>query len=197
MVTRPVSFSIGRTGRILLVVAFGVAAAASASAGQITAEQRAACTPDAVRLCSSEIPDVARVTACMKAKQASLSSRCRAAFASANISETTTVRVSHVAPMQRARGVSQYTVSHVNHVQPQLHQHRWARSGRGLRIARQVISGFAMACGTQALPAEICNGSFLSSGALSSSGFSSGLLSSGVLNSDLLSSGLVSSFLGQ
>jgi hypothetical protein len=196
MVTKPISFSIGRAGRVLLVVAFGVAAAAS-NASAFTAEQKAACTPDAVRLCSSEIPDVARVTACMSAKQASLSPRCRAAFASANIDEGTNVRVSHVAPMQRVRGVSQYSVSHANHFQALPHQRRWAHSGRGMRIAKQVMAGFAMACGTQALPADICSGSFLSSGALSSSGFSSGMLSSGMLNSDLLSSGLVSGFLGQ
>jgi hypothetical protein len=45
-----------------------------------TPEQEQACTPDAFRLCSSEIPDVDRVTACMIRKQSQLSPGCRAFF---------------------------------------------------------------------------------------------------------------------
>ncbi|MGJ5176593.1 hypothetical protein ACQR16_06595 [Bradyrhizobium oligotrophicum] len=45
-----------------------------------TAEQEQACTGDAFRLCSSEIPDVDRVTACMVRRQAELSPPCRAQF---------------------------------------------------------------------------------------------------------------------
>jgi len=41
---------------------------------------RQACTPDAMRLCSNVIPDVARVTACMKAKYSQLSPACRVAM---------------------------------------------------------------------------------------------------------------------
>ena len=41
---------------------------------------RQACTPDAMRLCSDVIPDVARVTACMKAKSSQLSEACRVAM---------------------------------------------------------------------------------------------------------------------
>jgi hypothetical protein len=41
---------------------------------------RQACTPDAMRLCSDVIPDVARVTACMKAKYSLLSPSCRVAM---------------------------------------------------------------------------------------------------------------------
>jgi hypothetical protein len=66
------------------------AAAGTANAGagdQGTAEQRAACTPDALRLCSSEIPDVTRIAACMRANRAKLSARCRATFESASASE--------------------------------------------------------------------------------------------------------------
>lgn len=51
------------------------------SAGQAyTPEQEQACTGDAFRLCSSEIPDVSRVTACMVAKKSQLSPGCRAQF---------------------------------------------------------------------------------------------------------------------
>ncbi len=42
--------------------------------------ERQACTPDAMRLCSDAIPDVARVTACMKAKSSQLSEACRVAM---------------------------------------------------------------------------------------------------------------------
>jgi hypothetical protein len=42
---------------------------------------REACTPDAVRLCSDVIPDVAKVTACMHAKASELSAACRIAMA--------------------------------------------------------------------------------------------------------------------
>ena len=43
--------------------------------------ERQACTPDAMRLCGDAIPDVAKVTACMKAKYSQLSAPCRAAMA--------------------------------------------------------------------------------------------------------------------
>jgi hypothetical protein len=45
-----------------------------------TPEQEQACTGDAFRLCSSEIPNVDRVTACMIAKKSQLSPPCRAQF---------------------------------------------------------------------------------------------------------------------
>lgn len=45
-----------------------------------TAEERNACTGDVFRLCSSEIPNVDRIVACLKSKKASLSSACRSVF---------------------------------------------------------------------------------------------------------------------
>ena len=45
-----------------------------------TAEQEQLCTGDAMRLCSSEIPDVSRVTACMIQKRAMLSEGCKSVF---------------------------------------------------------------------------------------------------------------------
>ncbi len=39
-------------------------------------EARQACAPDAVRLCSEFIPDVPKITACMKRKHAQLSKEC-------------------------------------------------------------------------------------------------------------------------
>ena len=45
-----------------------------------TQEQQQLCTSDAMRLCSSEIPDVDRVTACMIAKRSQLSDGCKSVF---------------------------------------------------------------------------------------------------------------------
>ncbi|WP_375415083.1 hypothetical protein [uncultured Bradyrhizobium sp.] len=47
-------------------------------------EQEQLCTGDAMRLCSSEIPDVERVTACMIRQKAQLSDGCRSVFAPAH-----------------------------------------------------------------------------------------------------------------
>jgi hypothetical protein len=47
---------------------------------QGTPEQRQACTPDAIRLCSDFIPDVPKITKCMKAKYKELSEPCRLAM---------------------------------------------------------------------------------------------------------------------
>jgi hypothetical protein len=62
---------------ILLALLFGRADHASAQGSEAA---RQACTPDAMRLCSDVIPDVARVTACMKAKSSQLSQACRFAM---------------------------------------------------------------------------------------------------------------------
>lgn len=43
-------------------------------------DQRRLCTPDVLRLCSSEIPDVERITACMRRQRANLSEGCRSVF---------------------------------------------------------------------------------------------------------------------
>ena len=64
---------------MLLATVLGVSI--SPAAGQTyTPEQEQACTGDAFRLCSSEIPDVGRVTACMVAKKDQLSPPCRVYF---------------------------------------------------------------------------------------------------------------------
>jgi hypothetical protein len=60
---------------------FGLVLAAgfTPAAAQGSAAQQQACTPDAMRLCGEFIPDVAKITACMSRKRASLSPACRAA----------------------------------------------------------------------------------------------------------------------
>jgi len=45
-----------------------------------TAEQQQYCTADALRLCSSEVPDVDRITACMFRNRSQLSPDCRKVF---------------------------------------------------------------------------------------------------------------------
>jgi hypothetical protein len=51
-----------------------------AAAFAYTPEQEQACSGDALRLCSSEIPDVERITACMAQHKAELSPPCQAQF---------------------------------------------------------------------------------------------------------------------
>jgi len=64
-----------------LMLATALSVSMLPGAGQAyTPEQEQACTSDAFRLCSSEIPDVDRVTACMVAKKSQLSPPCRAQF---------------------------------------------------------------------------------------------------------------------
>jgi hypothetical protein len=62
------------------LVALCSASMLPAAALAYTPEQQQACTGDAFRLCSSEIPDVDRVTACMIRNKAQLSPECRAQF---------------------------------------------------------------------------------------------------------------------
>jgi hypothetical protein len=45
-----------------------------------TPEQRAACAPDAFRLCASYIPDATNVEACLRQRKSDLSDACRVVF---------------------------------------------------------------------------------------------------------------------
>ena len=51
-----------------------------ASAESVYAEKRRLCTGDAFRLCSSEIPNVELVTACMRRQRDRLSDGCKSVF---------------------------------------------------------------------------------------------------------------------
>jgi len=67
----------------LLIVMAALAAASPALAQEGTASQRAACTPDVIRLCHPGIADAlnhSRVIACIKANAKKLSPACRAAL---------------------------------------------------------------------------------------------------------------------
>jgi len=69
-----------RLERLAGVVLTLVVGAWPAAGWSYTMEQQQACMGDAFRLCSSEIPDVSRVTACMVRRQTELSSGCRIYF---------------------------------------------------------------------------------------------------------------------
>jgi hypothetical protein len=78
-----------QTERIALGVALaigGIVAQSAAFAEEYrgTLEQQMACTPDVWRLCSDQIPDVSRITACLQQNTPQLSSGCRAVFQSNN-----------------------------------------------------------------------------------------------------------------
>jgi hypothetical protein len=68
----------------LLLLVAGIAASGalwpSASRAFTQEDARRLCTPDVLRLCSSEIPDVERITACMRRQRANLSEGCRSVF---------------------------------------------------------------------------------------------------------------------
>jgi hypothetical protein len=63
-----------------LVLAFALSLSTLSSTGSFayTAEAQQMCTGDAFRLCSSEIPNIPRITACMVKHRADLSPGCRA-----------------------------------------------------------------------------------------------------------------------
>lgn len=64
-------------------ISFAIALTATAltlpnAAHAYTAEAQQMCTSDAFRLCSSEIPNIPRITACMMQHKSELSPGCRA-----------------------------------------------------------------------------------------------------------------------
>jgi hypothetical protein len=66
-----------RQAAIVLAFAASVSALSSTSSLAYTVEQQQMCTGDAFRLCSSEIPNIPAITACMKKNRANLSTGCR------------------------------------------------------------------------------------------------------------------------
>ena len=62
---------------LALVFAASLSAVSSTSSFAFSAEAQAMCSGDAFRLCSSEIPNIPKITACMIKQRANLSSGCR------------------------------------------------------------------------------------------------------------------------
>lgn len=66
--------------RLTSCLALLALAASTPSLAQGTTAQRAACTPDVFRLCSGEIPNVGRITACLRRERSRLSGGCGEVF---------------------------------------------------------------------------------------------------------------------
>ena len=67
-------------GQIVVLAALLCTSAASAQENRGTPEQRAACAPDAFRLCAGYIPDPTRVEHCLRQNKSDLSDACRSVF---------------------------------------------------------------------------------------------------------------------
>jgi hypothetical protein len=62
------------------VAALLYATTVSAQESRGTSEQRAACAPDAFRLCGNYIPDPTMVEGCLRQKKSDLNDACRSVF---------------------------------------------------------------------------------------------------------------------
>ncbi len=95
---------------LALALGCGIAVqgAASAQENRGTVEQQMACTPDVWRLCFDQIPDVGRITACLRQNTPQLSGACRAVFES---NDSVSEQTAQTAPQARRR-----------QVQPRVHQ---------------------------------------------------------------------------
>ena len=67
-----------RQAGLVLAFAFSLSTLSATGSFAYTAEAQQMCTGDAFRLCSSEIPNISRITACMVKHRADLSRGCRA-----------------------------------------------------------------------------------------------------------------------
>jgi hypothetical protein len=67
--------------RVAPILAFGLLITSSAGVLAYTQEEVNACTPDAMRLCQSAIPDAHRIGDCLYHARRQLSPACAAVFA--------------------------------------------------------------------------------------------------------------------
>jgi hypothetical protein len=88
-----------------LATMIGLAAASPAWSEEYrgTWEQQMACTPDVMRLCGDQIPDVNRIVACLRQNTPSLGNSCRAVFESNASAEQQATRVPPPQTTQRPR----------------------------------------------------------------------------------------------
>ena len=73
---RPMSFA----QWCVLLTLLSLTVSSTPSFSQGTLEQRLACTPDVLRLCSAFIPNVDEITTCLRERNAELSDACRTVF---------------------------------------------------------------------------------------------------------------------
>lgn len=90
-----------RLAFVVIVVASFSNAFAVAQENRGSPEQRAACAPDAFRLCASYIPDATNVEACLRLRKSDLSDACRGVFEQA--AGTASVRTTGSRRYQGAR----------------------------------------------------------------------------------------------
>jgi hypothetical protein len=81
MEARGIPVSKIRTVLIGTAVLATLVTTSSAGFAQGTPEQRSACMGDAFKFCAAEIPNVPKITACMRANASKLSPACKAAVA--------------------------------------------------------------------------------------------------------------------
>jgi hypothetical protein len=67
---------------VLLLSGGATAAAAKDQSIKVSASERAACMPDARRLCRDALPNVYKVLVCFRSQRAKISSGCNAVLAS-------------------------------------------------------------------------------------------------------------------
>jgi hypothetical protein len=75
--TASFSHTLGKAG-LVLAFAASLSTLSATSGFAYTAEAQQMCTGDAFRLCSAEIPNIPKITACMVKHRAELSPGCRA-----------------------------------------------------------------------------------------------------------------------
>lgn len=73
-----VFFNTVRKVSLVLALTASFAAMSSTASFAFSSEAREMCTGDAFRLCSSEIPNIPKITACMIKHRSDLSAGCRA-----------------------------------------------------------------------------------------------------------------------
>jgi hypothetical protein len=78
--TMPIDLFTVRNFKTAPCLAFCLAMLPATSHAFTQDDQRRLCTGDVLRLCASEIPNVERITACMRKQRASLSVGCRSVF---------------------------------------------------------------------------------------------------------------------
>lgn len=80
-----------RRAGLVLAVALATSTVSSTASFAFSAEAQQMCTGDAFRLCSSEIPNIPKITACMFKHKAELSSGCRAVMDKESAAKSRTV----------------------------------------------------------------------------------------------------------
>ena len=76
----PLILHVGAWHPLAMAALLLVGSSALAQENRGADEQRVACTPDVLRLCSWEIPNVDRIVACLRREKSQLSVGCRQVF---------------------------------------------------------------------------------------------------------------------